>query len=865
MTITSLWRRLRARLRYRRFDADLHEELAFHRQMLKDQARDPREMGNVTLAREEARAIWIAPWIDSVRQDLLYAARSLRRQPAFTGAALAALVLAIGLNTSLFTVFNALVLRPWAVADASRMVVIFDRRPNGALSGGFSLAEYRYWRDQTRTLSGLIAKREQEIVIGDDPAAERVSSAFVSGNYFDVLGVTTTLGRAFVADDDRLGAPGAVCVIGYGLWQRRFGGDPGIVGRTLRLNQATFTIVGVIASDFTGTGADRESLWVPLAAMPLVLDDNDHRTFARRLLNEPSDCCSAIAGRLAPGATRDQAGLELDRLSAEFRRAVNQDVTHPIVRPTRLLTQTKGSGPMMIFALMFTGTTLVLLLACANVGNLFIARGLARQREIAVRLSLGASRARVIRQLLTEGLLLAVIAGTIGIAIAFIVPQLLVQAAFSRDAVPPLPPDSALLVFTCALCVLACLLCSLAPALRSTRSGTMPLSGSASGATPAIGSGLSLRGLLLATQLAISLILLVGATLLARGVQQAANQDPGFAVDGIAVASLELPIRGYDKPRTAALVRTLDTALRARPDLGPAALTASEPLARGRSMSGVRLPGEAENRSRSVQEHRVSPAYFDVLGIPLVAGRGFTADDAGRDVALVNQTLARTLWPGENPIGRTILAGPGGTEIIGVVRDAHTSGLDRLDPMLYRPLTDAVPHILLKPRHAAETPTALQALVDDIDPRVRVTVEPLRVAFDRWLSASRVGAQMAGAVALLALVLAALGVFGVFAFAVQARTPEIGLRMAVGARPAQVVGFVLRSTARTTLGGLAAGLIGAFAGARLLEGQLYGVSPFDPLAYLAAAAMLATAAAIATCVPALRATRIDPVTALRRE
>jgi ABC-type antimicrobial peptide transport system permease subunit len=346
-------------------------------------------------------------------------------------------------------------------------------------------------------------------------------------------------------------------------------------------------------------------------------------------------------------------------------------------------------------------------------------------------------------------------------------------------------------------------------------------------------------------------------------VQSAAAQDPGFTIDGVSVARLELPARGFDRARVTAFVGNLVTALQARPDLGIAALTDFEPLAPARIITSIKRPGDGANRSQSVEMHRVSPEYFEVLGIPLIAGRGFAASDAGRDVAIINQTLARQLFDGENPIGRTVLLSTP-TEVIGVVRDAATSGVARIDPTFYRPL-DATfpPRILLKPRNPAEITTAMQALVHGVDPRVDIKIEPLRASFDRWLMSSRVGAQIAGAVALLALLLAALGVFGVFAFVIQARTPEIGLRMAIGARPAQIIAFVLGSTAWATLGGIAVGLLGAFAGARLLEGQLFGVSPFDPLAYILAASTLALAAGIATYVPARRATRIDPIAALR--
>jgi predicted permease len=872
-----LWRRLRARLRYRRFDTDLDEELAFHQAMKRDAvardsdgldvdavaARTAREMGNVTLAREAARAVWIAPWIDSVRQDLAYAARSLRRQPSFTIAALTALVLALGLNTSMFTVFNAVGIRQWAVADPSRVVVIFDQRPN-RLASGFSFAEYRYFRDHARTFSGVVAFREgyQAQIGEDDASSTRAGMTFVSGNFFDVMGVPTVVGRTFLPDDDRHTAPQAVVMLGYGFWQSRFGGDPAVIGRPLRVNGTAFTIVGVVASGYASV-QDMPlpaAVWLPIAAMPLVSNDP---ASDRALLEDPSNCCTPVAGRLAPGVSRDRARRELDLLSRDFRTSFRQDVTHPVLRSTQLLAMQKDNRFSVIFALMFAATTLVLLLACANVGNLFIARAFARQREIAIRLSLGASRIRVIRQLLTESLLLSALAGAMGVVIAYVVPGAILQASFGDNNYSPgmARPDWRLIVFTSAISLLACLLFGLIPAMRGTRIKASTLTGGR-----ATAPGFSLRGGLLAVQITISLILLVSAALLARSVRQLSAQNPGFTIDGVTMATVQMPAFGYDKPRLGAFARELAAALENRADLQPAALTAITPLAPGRSVSAVRLPGEPENQGRSIQQHRVSPEYFGVLDIPIVGGRGFTNQDDGHDVAIINQMMARELWPNENPIGRKFIT-KNPIEVIGIARDAHTTDLHRVDSMFYSPLTaDFVPRVLIKQRPdtaGIDIASALRTVVQHLDPRANVTVEPLRVSYDRWLATTRFSSGLATGIALLALVLAAIGVFGVFAYLVQERTREIGLRMAIGAQPRQVVMFVFRSTAWATLGGLGVGLIGSFASSRLLAGQLFGISPFDPIAYGIAGATLALAAALATYIPARRATRIDPITALR--
>jgi macrolide transport system ATP-binding/permease protein len=878
MNVKGFWRRLRARLRYRRFDADLNEELAFHQAMKRDAlardsegldpadlaSRTAREMGNVTLAREASRAVWIAPWIDSVRQDLAYAARSLRRQPSFTIAALTALVLALGLNTSMFTVFNAVGIRPWPVADPGRVVVVFDQRPNGRISSGFSFAEIRYFRDHARTFSGLVTFRDNyQAQIGDDDATStRAGMALISGNLFDVMGIPAIVGRTFRQDEDLYTAPQTVAMLGHAFWQDHYGADPGVIGRTLRVNGVTFTIVGVVASGYNSVQLTNRpvAVWLPMAAMPLVSNDP---AAARAELASATNCCSPLAGRLAAGATREQARLELDLLSRDFRTAFRQDVSHPVIRGTQLMAMQRDNSFTIVFALMFAATMLVLLLACANVGNLFIARAVARQREIAIRLSLGASRIRVIRQLLTESLLLSAVAGAIGIALASVVPGVILRSALGANGfvAAMATPDWRLIVFTAAICVSSCLLFGLAPAIRGTRISASSLTGGR-----ATAPGFSLRGVLLAVQITISLILLVGATLLARSVRHLSTLDPGFTIDTVTVASIQMPAFGYDKPRLAAFTRDLAAALHDRPDLQPAALTALTPLGNGRAFTGIRLPGESDKQSRTTETYRVSPEYFDVLDIPLIGGRGFVPQDDGRDVAIINQTMARELWPNENPIGKKFLA-KNPIEVIGIARDAHTGDLSRVDAMFYMPLAaDFVPRVIIKQRPATagvDIASALRTVVQRLDPRAEVTTEPLRVSYDRWLNTTRFGVRLASGIAVLALVLAAIGVFGVFAYLVQERTREIGLRMAIGAQPHQVVAFVFRSTAWATLGGLVVGVIGSFASSRLLAGQLYGISPFDPIAYGLAGAILSLAAGIATYIPAKRATRIDPITALR--
>ena len=873
----SLLRRLRARIRYRRFDSDLAEEMEFHRAMKQREleraglteneatVQSRREMGSVTLARERSREIWIAVWLDSLQQDVRYALRSLGGQPGSTIAAGTVLVLGIGLNTSLFTFFNAVALRPWSVADPGSVVTAHyvHSSASGRGTSGFGIAEYRYLNDHARTFSGLIAWRQSGARLGHEEIEGQTPFSFVSGNYFDVLGVHMLYGRGFLPDEDRVGNPQGVAVISHGLWERHFAADTAIVGRVFRVDNVPFTIVGVAPQMFDGTERpNAQSFWLPLASLPLLSADPAQ---AVSLLTNPSHCCSRMAGRLAEGVTREQARAELEVLSRQFRTQWNEQALKnaPLVLSgTAFLAQPGVKASLIpILALMFAAVMLVLLLACANVGNLLLARALARQREFAIRLSLGASRRRVVRQLLTEGLMLSCSAGTIGLLVAYALPALLLRAVIDDEVPSGIAPDARVVVFTLGIAALACLLFGLAPALKATQAAMETLVAR----REVTRTGRRLRSALLAAQLALSVILLASASLLVRGVQQAQTQDPGFQVDDVFVVSLAFPGQAYDQARGRAFVSELHTALKADDSFGSVAVTNTVPLGNTRNMTSFRLPGEDEKQSRMIQMESVSPEYFTVLRIPVVAGRHLDATDRPGGAITINEAMARRYWPDGSPIGQTIVFRDRRREIVGIVRNAHTTGLDTVEPVYYE-LTAGEPstRLLLRSRTSDPTPR-VQALVSGLDNRVTVQARPLATYRDRSLEPSRVMALTAGAVGLLALLLASVGVFGVFSYVVNERTREIGIRMAIGARASQVIWLVLDSTAWATLGGLAGGFLASFVVSRFLTGQLYGVSRLDPTAYAMVATVLTLAATLATWLPARRATRVDPATALRVE
>ncbi|HUD99182.1 MAG TPA: ABC transporter permease, partial [Bryobacteraceae bacterium] len=567
-----LIRRLQYLFRSRRMERDLAEEMEFHRTMVQGDLEGSglsapdaalagrRAMGASTQMREEARAVWMWPWLESVVQDAVYAARSLRRQPGFALVAIVVLACAIGLNTSLFTVYNAVALRPWPVPDPARVVRVFGfvRNPPKGLDNyrGFSVLEYRYMAEHTRSMAGLFLTRGEAGLLLEQGKARYV---FVSGNYFQTLGVGMERGRGFLPEEDRTDAPEAVAVISYSAWQDRFGGDANIIGRRVRMQDSPFVVVGVTPPDFGGTAPERTDLWLPLASMAILYPGD---SWAQKFLHDTHSCCGEVSGRLAPGRSREQARAELSLLTAEYSRQVKETSDGVVLAGTALLGSPATKGEIRaVFGLMFVGVLLVLLLACANVGNLLLARGAARHREIGVRLSLGAGRMRVVRQLLTESLVLAMAAGVLGVALAWILPGPLLRNVAGEVSFR-LNPDATVLAYTFALASLACVACGLAPALAATRGSfhdaLQQRRGAARGAV-------SLRSSLLAIQVCVSVMLLVGAGLLIRGIQRARATDPGFAVQDTDSVTIDLPASAYPQPAIRTFYQTLSQSLQELP------------------------------------------------------------------------------------------------------------------------------------------------------------------------------------------------------------------------------------------------------------------------------------------------------------
>jgi len=669
-------------------------------------------------------------------------------------------------------------------------------------------------------------------------------------------------GRGFRPEEDIAASPVAVAVLSHRAWKGRYESDPGIVGRTIRVDDVPFTITGVANESFQGTGNAPTDLWAPLSSLRLARPKDP--TVSDWLTN-PGWCCSEVAARLAPTVTRERAQAELTAVYRRFSEEVKRPSREIMVTGTELLDPKKRQRAAPILVLVLAAVGSILLLACANVSNLLLARAAARQREIAVRVAIGAGRWRVIRQLLTESLLLAGIASGAGLLLAFVLPDLVLRTM--GQPLPPtahLTPDLNVLGYAVGIAVLSAFAFGLAPALRGTRlavSETMKhQSAHASARFP-------LRGVLLGVQVAISVALLVCAGLLLRGVLRARSMDLGFRTEGVSAVELTLPTNTYDDARRQAFLDDLLGQLQGMAGGEGVSVSALVPLSDSRNSSDFVVPGMSPQLNPSMEVQQVSPDYFTLLRMPIAAGRPFRPEDRERGAIIVNEALARRYWPGQSPVGQTVKIGHGSPEIIGVVRDSHVYGLGPVRPTFFTPYvasghTVARPVALLLPQAIA---SQAASAIRHAEPRASIEVFPLTDQVDQALGGSRGAARLASALGLLALLLATVGVYGVISYSVEQRRREIGIRMALGARPEEIAGMVLRRNFWAVSIGLVVGLGISVAASTALESQLYGLSRFDSIAYAGVLALMLAAALAASVVPALRAARTDAVTALHHD
>jgi len=820
-------------------------------------------------------------------QDLRYALRRLRTQPGFALVAIVTLALGIGANTAIFTLIDALLLRPLpGVAHAEQLVMVYTSDFSSGRFSTSSYPDYRDFREQNQAFSGLAAFADNQAMhLSTGGEAERIRGGLVSGEYFAVLGVNAALGRTLLPEDDQ--SPGAhpVAVISHDLWRRRFGSDPRVVGRSVSLNGFPFTVVGVAAEDFRGTGLQSAlEAWVPMMMYRQVNPAAQAVPFERR-----GSRGIFVVGRLKPGATLEQAQAQFDTIAARLAEAHPEtnlgtlnDPGRP--RPVTLVPVNQALvGPAArdatarVARLLMAVVGLVLLIACANVANLLLAQARGRQREIAVRSALGASRRRLVRQMLAESLLLSLLGAGVGLLLAAWLAELLLSfEAFAAFAALRVSLDARVLGFTALVSVLTGMVFGLAPALQASRPDLVPALKDAEPGGGPVARRFGLRNLLVVSQVALSLVLLAAAGLFLRSLQKAYAADLGFATGDAMLASVDLARQGYSEAQGRQFYRQVTEWVAALPGARSAALAQYVPINAGGSRTTVSLEGYTPrpNEDLELNVNVVGEGYFEALGMPLALGREFGPQDTGSagQVVIINEALARRFWPGENPLGKRISFRPGpGHEVIGVAKTGKYRNLrEEPLPYMYLPLGQNYrPRMTLFVRAAggaAGLPEAVRAAVRGLDQNlplfeVRSFDEHLAVA----LAPERTNAWLIGGFALLALLLAAVGLYGLMSYNVAQRRHEIGVRMALGAQRRDVLRLVMWESLKLAGWGIATGLAAAVALTRLVAGMLYGVGATDPLTFAGVAATLTAVLIVASYLPARRATRVDPMVALRYE
>lgn len=823
-----------------------------------------REFGNVGLVKEVTREAWGWAWLRQLAQDLKHGLRTMRRSPAFTAVAVITLALGIGANTAIFSVVDTVLMRPLPYTDAERIVVAFEKRPQQSrLKNEVTPAEFFEWRKQATSFESIAANGVSEFTLTGVEASEMLVGRLVSQQFFSVMGRQPALGRVFTEAEDRPDAERAV-LISHALWQRQFGGRPDALGRTLLLNSQNYAVVGVMPSDF-----DHPSdVWVPLA-----LDEAQARAGANHYLY--------VTTRLRPGVTLEQAQVEMDTIAERIEQAVPSTNKGHGVSLVPLREQLIGSVRPALFILLGV-VGLVLLIACANLANLLLARNTARQKELALRAALGASRPRLVRQLLTESVMLSLLGGATGLLVAVWVVEGVLANLNGRVPIPRLEEvhaDGRVLLFAFSVSLVTGVVCGLLPALRASKTDlqeTLKEGGrSGTGGTRAS----RMRGLLVVSEVALALTLLIGAGLLIKSFLQLRYVNPGFDADNALTMKVSLPPARYAQPQQqAAFYKQLIERARNMPGVESAGAVLNLPLS-GASMSRnffiegrtAAAHGEGPNALVNI----TSPEYFRAMGIPLLKGRNFNAEDTkdAPPVMLVNEALARRFWPKEEAVGQRIQLGQGQpfVTIIGVVGNVKQSGLGaEPKPEMYFSLlrsgSTAMSLVVRAKGDTAPLVGLLRGAARELEPsQPVVSIQPVNAVVASNVAGQRVYSIMLGCFAALALALACVGLYGVMSYSVTQRTHEIGIHMVLGAKSRDILWLIIKQGMLPVLIGTALGIATAVALTRLLASWLLGLNWADPAMYAGLSLLLTVVALLACYVPARRAARVDPMDALRYE
>ncbi|HJQ22177.1 MAG TPA: ABC transporter permease [Gemmatimonadaceae bacterium] len=856
----------------------------------------------LTLDQERERSMKRANVLDELKQDLAYAGRMLRRNAVFTTVAVATLALGIGANTSIFALIDALLLRRLDVVRPRELVVIGEPSRVGSLSSGsprtdlFSYKAYTELRRRQQSFTGLLASGRTPrlfMTVGDTAGEpEHPRGRFVSGNYFHVLGVPAFIGRTFGDEEDANIGASPVAVISYDYWMQRFEGDRGVIGRTVRVNSAALTVIGVARPGYDGEiVGGRTEMWLPITMQPVLMANHD-------LLTDPTDSWFLLIGRLKPGLTLAQAKGEMETLIPRALMDISPDreftdfVRNMTTSDIRVADGSRGLSGMRrtYFAPLVTlmaGVALLLLIVCANVANLLLARATARSREMTLRVALGAARPRLVRQLMTESLVLSLLGAGGGVLAGWWGSRVLLTIA--ADGGGPIPVNVAIsgtvALFTIAAALLAVVIFGLAPALTASRVNLADAMRAQARSLSGGGMGGGGRGrrpsparMVIAAQVALSLLLLVGAGVLVRSMWSLQHADIGMDRDHLLLVDLDPRAAGYLGERYPAIA--LDLAERMQRIPGVAAVSFSENgLFNGtESSSTVGIEGftARSDKDSLINWDEVGPGYARTIGSHLLEGRDLTVQDRGPGarVALINETMAKFYFQGGPAVGRHIQLNPDSAayQIVGVITDAQDHDLRAtpsrrayfsiLNPIEVGPLRMIVRTV---GNPAAMANTVRQVVVDRDRAIPIYGVDPLPALLKSNIRAERLVAKIAVGFGVLALLLAAIGLYGVMSYAISRRTGEIGLRMALGARPADVVRMVVWDATRLVLVGLGIGFLISLFAMRLLRGQLYGVGALDPASIAAAVSVLLASGALAALIPAMRGARVTPVEALRED
>jgi predicted permease len=896
MSLTRSITKLGAIFRHDKIDRELDDEIRSHlameveenleNGMQLEEARHAanRAFGNVTLAKDDSRSAWIYRWMDDLAKDVRFGIRMLLKNRGFSAIAVLSLALGFGLNTTIFTVVNAVLLNPLPVRDLSRLVQLdtIDVKTKVTQANvakmGMSFPNFQDYRRQNEVFTDLAAWQALPLTWSGGAEPKQVQSYIVSANYFDVLGLTPAAGRFFLPDEDTKPNSNTVVVISYALWANKFGGDSGAVGRSMILNATPYTIIGVAPRGFKGTVslADTEQVWITTSMKDQVLAG-----FFAQFFNDRRFLTMVLFGRLKPGFTMSQAEASLKTVASRLEAEYPKDNAGRSVALTSLAETAVGVNNHDQFtlagAMMLGAVGLVLLIACANLANLLLAQASRREKEMTVRAALGAGRSRLLRQLLTESTLLSLAGASVGLIIAYWGRGILwsYRPSFIAQNDVNLALDSHVLLFTLGIALLTGALFGAVPAIKASNPDLADTL-KAGGRGNSVGWRANpVRSLLVVFETALAMVALIGAGLFIRSQQNAQRIDPGFESERLFMMAFDLGALHYTEGRAQQFFRAAGERAATAPGVQSATIASNFPVGGGLERT-VFPEGQDEAsgyRGTLTTLDSVTPTYFETLRVPVVRGRTFSDTDRADTlwVAVANEAMAKHFWPGEEAVGKRFhfFGETKLREIVGVVKNTIVGAIgEEPQPMVYLPITQNFsPFVTLQVRTTGKPESVISTVrnsVQSLDSNLAITnVQTIHEIMDQGLWAPRMAAALLTLFGSLALVLAAVGVYGVLSYSVNQQRHEIGIRRALGAQAGDVLRLIAGQGLRLAIAGLALGLLLALGFTRLLASLLYSVSATDPWTFLSVTAVLTLVAIVACYVPARRATSVDPLVALR--